>query len=268
MRLALTLVLLFAGCGGLATKYVHPASTVTPRSGVNTEQSYGFTPFTFKRQDGKTRHAFVGTRANPKGTIRYLHGNGMLAATSLQPLSFLNGFGMDVAVMEYTGYGPHTGRPSDAQLRKDVAGIVTALRKRHPEKPILMVGSSLGGSLAVITAMDNQIDGLVTLGAFTRTADFASGVAAQIVKSANAFDALGAAGGIIIPWTIVHCKRDRTIPVSHAHRLYSARANGVGNAGLRSAISDCDDHLVPFPLWKHAIKGVISQKAFTKRSIQ
>jgi pimeloyl-ACP methyl ester carboxylesterase len=262
MRLALALTLLLVGCGSLATKYVHPASTVTPSATVNAGQSHGFTPFTYNRMDGKTRHAFLGTRANAKGTILYLHGNGMLAATSLQPLTFLNGFGMDVAVMEYTGYGPHKGRPSDAQLRKDVAGIVTALRKRQPNKPILMVGSSLGGSLAIITAMDNNIDGLVTLGAFTRTADFAGGAAAQIVKSANAFDALGAAGGITIPWTIVHCKQDRTIPVSHAHRLYSAGVNVARNNGLRSVISDCDDHLVPFPLWKRAIQGVINQNAF------
>lgn len=248
------------GCGVLVTKVVHPASTRGHETRVPVQPiPNSFSTETFNRKDGKNRTFFLSERKNAKGTILYLHGNGVVAQNTLPKLGFLSDFGFDVAVMEYTGYGPHSGRPTENALRKDVLGMVAHIKERQPNLPILMVGSSLGGSLAIISAQDAGVDGLVTLAAFTRATDFSQKWADQIVERQNAFDALDAAAELTIPWTIVHCTGDPTVPASMAERLYLARRFAIGDQGLQKMVRDCDSHLIPFPIWRNAVDSVIKQ---------
>jgi pimeloyl-ACP methyl ester carboxylesterase len=258
MKLGVTIALLavLTGCGGIAAKYVHPASIGKHDLIANDAETYGFHQFEYHRADGRKRIAFLNEHRQAKGTLLYMHGNGMLAHKVLDNLEFLDSFGMDVVVMEYTGYGPHRGRPTDPALRKDVAGVIAVIKDRNPQLPIIMVGSSLGGSLAIVTAMDADVDGLVTLGAFTRTSDFASPLAGAIVEQANGFDALSAAEGVTIPWALVHCKSDDTVPLWMGRALRDARLNASGPHELVDMISTCNDHLVPFSIWKRAIKRI------------
>jgi alpha-beta hydrolase superfamily lysophospholipase len=255
--------LALTGCAKLATDAVHPAAKAKYKTQMTTTvPSHGFKQMTFEREDGRERVYYLSARKRAKGTLLYMHGNGITADRMLGELGFLKDHGLDVAVMEYSGYGPHKGRPSEGQMQKDVKGMVASLRKRQPELPILMVGSSLGGSLAITTVIETGVNGMVTIGAFSRTADLAPDWAGRIVSRRNAFDALGAATDVSVPWTILHCDGDRLIPAEMAQALYQARRNNVGADGVTRMVEECDEHEVPYPLWTKAIKSVIKQRAF------
>lgn len=262
---AISTAIAMTGCAKLATDAVHPAAKREfATKAEDTTSANGFTQMKYTRADGRERIFYLNTRKKAKGTLLYMHGNGVTADRMLSELDLLKDHDLDVAVMEYSGYGPHKGLPSEAQMKKDVQGMVARLRKRQPELPILMVGSSLGGSLAITTAMETGVNGLVTIGAFSRTSDLAPDWAAGIVSRRNAFDALGAASDITIPWTILHCDGDGLIPVEMGQALYQARRNNVGADGVTRMIESCDLHEVPYPLWTKAIKSVVKQRAFRK----
>lgn len=91
------------------------------------------------------------------------HGN---AGSALDRLAFVKIFqssqvapAMDVYLLEYPGYGPLPGSPSEASLLAAALAGVDSLS----DKPLLLYGESLGGALACLTVArrPGQIRGLI-----------------------------------------------------------------------------------------------------------
>lgn len=102
---------------------------------------------------------FLGWRAAPNkarkatGTVLVLHGN---AGAAIHRTYFRNLFqapalevNFDVYLLEYPGYGPRSGHPSEPSLL-DAAAEAIALLGGNTPRPLLLVGESLG---AVVAAM-------------------------------------------------------------------------------------------------------------------
>jgi len=104
------------------------------------------------------RHgALLGWRSpHPSGraeaTAIVLHGNAGQALHRTYLPRVLQGPGvppLDVILLEYPGYGPRPGRPTEASL---VEAAVEAVDQAAPAGPILLVGESLGTGVASLAA--------------------------------------------------------------------------------------------------------------------
>lgn len=91
----------------------------------------------------------------PRGTLLVLHGNAGSAVDRTYLRDAFQGTGMpvalDILLLEYPGYGPRAGQPSEAAL---VTATVEALERlaREQRGPVLLLGESLGSAVAALAA--------------------------------------------------------------------------------------------------------------------
>jgi pimeloyl-ACP methyl ester carboxylesterase len=118
---------------------------------VRVAASRGLVPWT--GPDG----AFLGWRSPhpggaPVARVIVLHGNAGTALDRAYLRDVVRAPGvppLDVYLMEYPGYGPRTGSPSEASILAATTGAIALLGN---DLPILLVGESLGSAVAVLAA--------------------------------------------------------------------------------------------------------------------
>jgi pimeloyl-ACP methyl ester carboxylesterase len=113
--------------------------------------------------------AFLGWRAErpgARGTLVVLHGN---AGSALDRTYFARAFAealpelpLDVVLVEYPGYGPREGSPTEASLVAAAREAVREARRNLPG-PVILAGESLGTAVAALAAAEApvDVDGLV-----------------------------------------------------------------------------------------------------------
>lgn len=84
--------------------------------------------------------------ARPRATVLVLHGNAGFALDRIHYASALAPLGVDVALVEYPGYGARPGRPSLGALAAAAAEAVDALAREG--RPVWLLGESLGSGVA------------------------------------------------------------------------------------------------------------------------
>src|SRR5271154_6951449 len=106
--------------------------------------------------------ALVGWRARhpstrPAGRLLVLHGNAGSAANREYFRDVLQAPGvplaLDVYLLEYPGYGPRPGTPSESSLLSAVDAALDALTSADPS-PVYLLGESLGTAVAAGAAAD------------------------------------------------------------------------------------------------------------------
>jgi pimeloyl-ACP methyl ester carboxylesterase len=107
------------------------------------------------------RHPSGGARA----TLVVLHGNAgsaldraYFAAAFAEPAP---GLALDVVLVEYPGYGPRPGAPTEGSIV--AAARAAVARARAAGRPVLLAGESLGSAAAVLAAAEapGEVDGLL-----------------------------------------------------------------------------------------------------------
>jgi pimeloyl-ACP methyl ester carboxylesterase len=91
------------------------------------------------------------------GRLLVLHGN---AGSALDRTYLRDAFqapavspGLDVFLLEYPGYGPRAGAPSERSLVGAAVEAIDLLR-REPPAPLVIVGESLGSAVAALAAVE------------------------------------------------------------------------------------------------------------------
>ncbi|MDP4569928.1 alpha/beta hydrolase [Pseudomonas sp. LPH60] len=150
MRLlaALTLLLCLTGCSSLLF-YPEPGLPFTPE-----RAKLEYRDITLTTADGLKLHGWW-LPAKPgvtvKGTVLHLHGNGGNLAWHLGGSWWLPEQGYQVLLVDYRGYGLSEGAPSLPAIYQDVDAAFKWL-DQAPEvqgKPLIVLGQSLGGALAI-----------------------------------------------------------------------------------------------------------------------
>jgi pimeloyl-ACP methyl ester carboxylesterase len=119
----------------------------------------------------------------PTGTGPVLHG--MLFPAEANAADLLIGFGgnaqdaemlgqdlaadfpnLHVAVFHYRGYGPSTGRPSEAALLEDALTVHDALVSRLAPERTFAIGVSLGSAVAAYLSKERPLAGIVLITPF------------------------------------------------------------------------------------------------------
>jgi pimeloyl-ACP methyl ester carboxylesterase len=188
------------------------------------------------------------------GTVVFIHGLGvdkMFYASSWAQLMASHGY--RCILPDLRGHGRTTGEYVTYGRREaeDISRLLDRLWGPLPvERPVILFGTSLGGSTAIQTAArDSRIDAVIALEPFSSLLETAYDFAKlehpmismftsrKIIEKAvedggkiAGFDArrdttLDAARGLETPLLLIHGSDDRHITVEHSIRLHKAAAN-------------------------------------------
>ena len=147
---------------------------------------------------------------------------------------------------DFAGRGESEGDPELLTVSReidDLGCVLEVVRKRHGRSaPLVLAGSSLGGTVAVLTAASMQPAGLVTAGApakipqqarsgWTGSGALENGrvqvapgewIRSEFFSDAARHDVPAAARQVSCPWLVIHATNDDVVSFSNASSLASA----------------------------------------------
>jgi fermentation-respiration switch protein FrsA (DUF1100 family) len=182
-------------------------------------------------EDGTPIHAWwcppPGWSAS-QGAILYFHGNaGNLSHRGPTALEWQKELGTAVLIVDYAGYGRSGGKPTEAgcYAAADAAYAWLVHEEKVPADRILLVGSSLGGGVAVDLAIRRPHRAMVLISTFTSIPEMAQKIyfflpARLLVR--NRFDNLAKIAHCSRPVFFAHGTADDLIPIEHSERLFAA----------------------------------------------
>src|ERR1700760_1545148 len=92
------------------------------------------------------------------GAVLYFGGNGEDVSSSVAPL--LAAFPeREIVMLHYRGFGGSAGRPTEADITADAAGLFDQGHAQHPD--VIVIGRSLGSGVAARLASTRPVAGLV-----------------------------------------------------------------------------------------------------------
>ena len=160
--------------------------------------------------------------------VLHLHGNADSAFSPWQVrhCEALRGAGFNVLEIDYRGFGPTPGKPSETAMYEDSeAAYQELLRRGIPANRIILLGHSLGSGPAVWLATRHAAAALVLFGAFTSIPDAAAYrypyLPVRLAVGVQ-FNSLARIGDVHIPVVIAHSRHDKVIPYAHALTLLAA----------------------------------------------
>jgi len=160
--------------------------------------------------------------------ILLFHGNGGNISHRLEIMQILYSLPADVFIIDYHGYGNSGGRPSENNLYLDAEAAYDFLvqEKQYRPKEIVIMGSSLGGAVAIWLAAQEESAGLIIQKAFTSAADIAVTMnplyRKPFVWLRSKFNNLAEIQNVDEPKLIIHSKKDEIIPYEMSVKLYKA----------------------------------------------
>lgn len=221
----LLLTLCLCGCGVERSFVFHPAPFP---DGQWERQDLGHEEAAFESGDGTRLHGWFAEAANPRAVVLYAHGNaGNLTSRAWVLRLFRDRLNCSVLVFDYRGYGRSEGEPDEAGLLADARAARRWLASRTgvAEKDIVLVGTSLGGAVAVDLAAEDSARGLVLENTFTSLPD----VAAEHLPLVpvrwlmhTRFDSSGKIARYQGPLLQTHGDADRVVPFALGRQLFDA----------------------------------------------
>lgn len=158
--------------------------------------------------------------------VVFFHGNGENLETVRWSGMFeeLGGLGVAVLASDYPGYGRSTGVSSEEGLNATGDAALAWVRRRYPERPLVVAGWSLGAALAIATTSRHPeaARGLIALSPWTTLREVAVGIFPEFAVKAmlrETYDSRSAARTIHVPALVVHGERDDLIPVGQGEEI-------------------------------------------------
>lgn len=164
--------------------------------------------------------------------VVFLHGNGENLATMSMSGTFDELARLRVAWMaiDYPGYGRSTGDPSEKGVMAGADAAVSWLRERHPGRPLVLCGWSLGAAAAIGTAaryseQAEHVRGLIALSPWTSLSDvgrlhFPGFMVQSMLK--ERYDSRAAAQKVRMPALVIHGEIDNLIPATQGKEIAAA----------------------------------------------
>lgn len=174
---------------------------------------------------GDTVGAIVARGAPPATyAVLFTHGNAEDAGHQADFAARYAAMGVTVLAVDYPGYGPSTGEPSEpgAYAAADAA-LAHLGTLGFPPQRVVLHGRSLGGAVAVDLAARHPVAGLILESTFTS--------AFQVMLPfgglpGDRFTSLAKLPRVTAPTLVIHGTRDEVIPFSHGERIFQAFPEG------------------------------------------
>ena len=160
--------------------------------------------------------------------LLYFHGNAGNIGDRLERTKLLvNELGLDVFLVDYRGYGSSGGSPTEAGLYADGLAVYgAAVARGFPANGIVPFGESLGGAVALETALRRQCAGLILEAPFLSVAAMARRyypwIPSFLVRLR--FDNGEKIPNVPVPKLIAQAEHDEVVPPSQTRRLFELAA--------------------------------------------
>lgn len=247
--LRLFLILVLAVGGSVAYMVTNEADYIYfPESEITqTPQSVGvhFSEQVFETTDGITLHGWFMPQPRARFTLLHLHGNAGNISNRIEQYRRWHAMGLAVFAFDYRGYGKSNGVPDEAGLYEDARAAWSLLTEtlHIPPQRIIIVGRSLGGSVAAQLASEVTPAGLVLEVPFTSIPDMSADYYPWLplrwfVKSR--FDTEQALGKVNAPLLLISAGEDEIVPGWMDERLFKAIAGEKLRGKLPGGHNDFD----------------------------
>ncbi|MBI5623961.1 MAG: alpha/beta hydrolase [Elusimicrobia bacterium] len=213
-----------------------------------------------RTEDGETIHGWF-VDAGPESPVLLVsHGNGGDISDRLDKLRIFRDAGASVLLYDYRGYGRSTGRPSEQGTYRDAEAAHGWLTREKGVDPgrLVLYGESLGGAVALETALRLPCAGLILDSAFTSTAAMGERLfpflpVGLIVRFR--YDNLSKIGRVRVPVLVLHSPEDDIVPFSMGKALFEAAPEPKTFVALKG--SHNDGFLQTGPAYGEAIGGFL-----------
>ena len=160
--------------------------------------------------------------------LLFFHGNAGNISHRLDRARLLvDSLGVDVALVDYRGYGASTGRPDEEGLYADGEAILEAATERGLEPSrIVLFGESLGCAVAVETALHHPCAGIILEAPFLSVPRMAKAIYPFLPAFLlhTRFDNETKVRALRVPKLIIAAEKDDVVPASQTRRLFDAAA--------------------------------------------
>ena len=141
--------------------------------------------------------------------------------------------------MHYRGYSGSSGRPAEQALRGDARSLFELVHGRHPD--VIVVGRSLGSSLAIQLAAEEPVTRLVLITPCESILSIAQRVAPFLpmrLLRRDRYESWRDAPKVTCPTLVIAGSHDELVPMGDTRRLMAAFSPGVA----RLRVIDGADH--------------------------
>jgi len=202
-------------------EYPGASSDATPASaGLN------YNSVSLTTADGLHLDAWYLPAVNERGVILFCHGNAGNISNRISTLALFNELGFSSLIFDYRGYGRSEGDPTEQGTYRDAeAAWQYLLSQGYVESEIIIMGRSLGASVAAELAHRHRPKAVVLESSFTSVPDVAADLYPLLPVrwlSHFSYNTLDYLPSITAPVLIVHSRDDEIIPFSHGQRLFAA----------------------------------------------
>lgn len=238
MRVLITAAFVFMGAGCMPPSWGAGALLHPSRRSVTTRPSRPFAELDLDGAGVKLRTWWFQAEGQRRGTVVYLHGVADNRGSSVSAAERLVVKGFDVIAYDSRAHGDSTGQACTYGFheKSDLSRVLDNVRS----KPIIVMGTSLGGAVALQgAAVDRRIAAVVAVATFSdlrtvvaqRAPFFASkkniADALRLAERQAAFDVdqvspVAAAARIRVPVLLVHGAADKETPPEHSRRVAAA----------------------------------------------
>ena len=162
--------------------------------------------------------------AAKKKIVLFFHGNAEIIDDLPIQLNRYVRAGINVALLEYRGYGRSRGSPSQTRLVSDAVQLRRVLIQRYGYAPDSFIyhGRSLGGGVASGLAERHAPRGLILESTFSSIRAMASRMLIPGILVLDPFDSARIIETLECPILILHGRFDDVVPVDHSEQLAKA----------------------------------------------
>jgi uncharacterized protein len=180
-----------------------------------------------------------------KKTILFFHGNAGNLSNRNYKLNELSKFDINFLILAYRGFSSNQGKPSEKGLYKDAKSALDWLKvKGVKEKNLILYGESLGTAVAVETAQNKNLAGIILESPFTSMIELAQKYYPFLpvkILLKDKYETIKKLPNISSPILILHGKLDTIVPVAMGEKLFE-----LANNPKFKYFIDNDDHMMRY----------------------
>ncbi|MHC4478642.1 MAG: alpha/beta hydrolase [Planctomycetota bacterium] len=179
----------------------------------------------FETEDGLKLNGWYIPNENAKFTVLFCHGNGGNMMHRLDSINMFYGLGLSCFIFDYRGYGQSRGSPSEQGTYQDAAAAYKYLtdEKKIQRSDIIILGRSLGASIAAQLAGKSEPAALIIESGFTSYADIGKEFYPYMPVrwfAAFSYNTADYVRDVRCPVMIIHSRNDEIVPFEFGLELY------------------------------------------------
>jgi len=180
-----------------------------------------------------------------KKTILFFHGNAGNLTNRNYKLNELSKFDVNFLIVAYRGFSNNQGKPNEEGLYEDAKSSLDWLKSKGvKEKNLILYGESLGTAVAIETAQNKNLAGIILESPFTSMIELAQKYYPFLpVKFLlkDKYETVNKLPNVTSPILILHGKLDTIVPFVMGEKLYRQ-----ANKPKFKYFIDNDDHMMRY----------------------